>query len=172
MLAALRLHSLLIATDQTGYPPITTQKDLYAAKDLRGKPAPKLTISEWLTGNAPDTRGKTVILNFWKTSCKSCRQTIPVLNEFAREFNGQAVIIGVTDESPDAVRSFMATTPMNYNVAIDRLDRMTREIGVKDIPHVLVISPDGIVRWQGFPLDEKDELTDTTISQIIAASKR
>jgi len=59
---------------------------------------------------------------------------------------------------------------MDYNVGIDTTKRMEKAVGVKGIPHVLVISPDNIVRWQGSPLDDSDRLTDQVVQQVIDAS--
>jgi hypothetical protein len=36
--------------------------------------------------------------------------------------------------------------------------------------HLLVISPDHIVRWQGFPTSGHDPLSEEKIAQIIKAS--
>lgn len=60
---------------------------------------------------------------------------------------------------------------MEYAVATDELRRMKKQLGVAGIPHVLVITPDNIVRWQGFPLLGADPLTEETVAKIIAASK-
>ena len=58
---------------------------------------------------------------------------------------------------------------MNYAVAVDTTGKMSKTINIRGIPHVLVISTDGIVRWQGFPLADDDPLTDKTIQQIVDA---
>lgn len=170
MLAALLLHSLLLTSDP-GYPSISTKKELYASSDLRGKAAPKLTVQQWLTGAAPNTKGKTVIVDFWATWCPPCREAIKDMNAYAAKFSKDVVVIGISNEKPDVVSTFMKSTKMNYNVAIDTAETTGHLVGVKGIPHVLVISPDGIVRWQGFPLDAKYPLTEETIEQIVSASK-
>lgn len=171
MFTALILHAILLSGDPPTYPSTTTEKTLYAEKDLRGKPAPKFVVEQWLNGPLPDTKGKVLIVDFWATWCPPCRATIPELNGYAKKFANDVVVMGISGEQPDVVRKFMATTPMNYTVGIDTANRSSKEIGVQGIPHVLVISPDGIVRWQGFPLDQKETLTEATIAQIIAASK-
>jgi hypothetical protein len=58
---------------------------------------------------------------------------------------------------------------MKYNLAIDTQGRTSKVVGVKGIPHVIIMSTDGVVRWQGFPLDDKEKLTADIVQQIIAA---
>ncbi len=171
-LLAIALCSVSFAVARRGpdYPPYT-KKELYAEKDLRGKPAPKFEVGTWLTGSEPSRKGKVVLIDFWATWCPPCRELIPELNGYQQKFGKDLVVIGVSDESADVVKSFMAKTKMNYNVAVDPKGHMSGYLGVKGIPHVIVITPDGIVRWQGFPLGEEDRLTEDKLSQIIKASK-
>ena len=158
------LATALIAS--ANYPPIV-KKELYADVDLRGKAAPKIKVEEWLTGERPSTKGKTVLVDMWATWCPSCRDLIPELNDWNAKFKGQLVVIGISDEKPAVVRKFMRTTPMRYNVAVDGQKRLETAVKVVGIPQVLVISPDGVVRWQGFPGSDEDKLTTQKLSDII-----
>ena len=154
------------------WPSTTTKKTLYAKHDLRGKPGPKITAERWLNGAAPSTKGKVVILDLWATWCPPCRETIPELNALAAKFKGDVVVIGLSKENPEVVKGFMAKTKMAYPVAVDTKGRTSDAIGVEGIPHVLVMSPDGVVRWQGFPLDDAEPLTEATVARIVKASRK
>ena len=79
------------------------------------------------------------------------------------------MVIGISDETEAKVTDFGKTTPMHYSVAIDQRGTMKKEVGVVGIPHVLVISTDGVVRWQGFPLSDEEKLTADIVKQIIDA---
>jgi cytochrome c biogenesis protein CcmG, thiol:disulfide interchange protein DsbE len=153
------------------YPAIVAGKKLYADNDIRGKQAPKLEVKEWLTGSAPDTRGKVVLIDFWATWCGPCRELIPELNEYQKKFGKDLVVIGISAENADAVKKFMKSHAMKYNVAVDPSDAMSNQIGIKGIPHVILMSPDNVVRWQGFPASGQDDLSDEIIAQVIKASK-
>ncbi len=155
---------------QASWPKIVIEKTLYADNDFRGKKAPDFFVERWLNTASVDTRGKVVIIDFWATWCGPCREAIPELNDFAKKFKDKVVVIGISDEAVDTVSGFMQKTAMNYNVGIDSKKRMAKSLGVKGIPHVIVISPDGIVRWQGFPQDPADPLTDKVVQQIIDSS--
>ncbi len=143
------------------------EKKLYA-DDFRGKKAPEFVIEEMLT-DKPDRKGKVVLIDFWATWCGPCRKAIPELNEFQKEFKEDLVVIGVSDEKPSVVRNLMKKTEMNYAQAIDTKKRMSKAMNVRGIPHVIVISTDGVVRWQGFPLSAEEPLTAGIIKQIIEA---
>lgn len=153
------------------YPPAVKEKELYAENDFRGKEAPKLEVAEWLTGAAPNIDKKVVLIDFWATWCPPCRELIPELNDYQKKFADDLVVIGISDESAEKVKSFMKSTEFGYSVAVDPGKKMKAKIGVTGIPHVMVITPDNIVRWQGFPASDEDPLTEEKLAQIIKASK-
>ena len=153
------------------FPAPVKGKELYAQNDLRGKKAPQLHVEQWLSGNLENTRGKVLFIDFWATWCGPCVKSIPELNEWQEKFKDDLVVIGLSNEQPDVVKKFMESTKMNYRVAIDTQGRTSKEVGVKGIPHVLIISKDGIVRWQGFPGSNEEKLTTELLKQIIDANK-
>jgi hypothetical protein len=59
----------------------------------------------------------------------------------------------------------MKTTKMEYGVATDTKERMKKAISCSAIPLALIISSDGIVRWQGNPLRMSKEI----IQQVVNA---
>lgn len=157
---------------EEGYPAYVTTKTMYAKHDLRGTKMPELKVDKWLKDQAPDTKGKVVIVDMWATWCPPCRALIPELNGYAKQFPDDVVVIGISDEKFEKVSEFASKTEMNYFVGIDEKSQMMNTLGVEGIPHCYVITPDGIVRYQGFPLDEKDPLTADKLKQIIDASKK
>lgn len=153
------------------FPPIVTAKKLYAKTDLRGKAAPKLAFGEWLTTAPKVFEGKTVLIDFWATWCGPCIELIPKLNDWHTKFKGDLVIVGLSDEKPETIKAFLAKTPVSYAMATDAKRVLSSKLGIEGIPHVMVISPDGIVRWQGFPPMSEDPLTTEKLEQIIKAGK-
>lgn len=126
------------------------------ARSFRGQPAPRLAIGKWITG-PPDAKGKFILLDFWATWCGPCRQSIPELDGFQKEFSDRLAIVGVSDESEDAVRR-MATPGIEYAIAIDPEARMIQELQITAIPHCILIDPTGIVRFEGNPLYLNDKI--------------
>lgn len=147
--------------------PEHVSKELYA-QDVRGKKAPEFVVEEVLT-EKPDREGKVILVDFWATWCGPCRKLIPELNDLQKEFRNDLVVIGISDEPAEKVREFMKKTEMKYAQAVDTQGRMKKEIKVRGIPHVLIISTDGVVRWQGYPLSADERLTSRTVRRIIEA---
>ena len=140
------------------------QKKLWA-KSFLGQPAPKLEVEKWMSAE-PDTKGKFVLIDFWATWCPSCRKAIPKLNEFHKKFGDKLVIIGLSDETEAAMKKF-TSTKIEYFSAIDTQARMKKAFEVEGIPNVFIVDPQGIVRWQGYPLLEGYELTEKVIQDIL-----
>jgi thiol-disulfide isomerase/thioredoxin len=149
------------------YPPISG--GVGNAIDVRGKRAPEFHVKEWLT-KKPDVNGKVVIIDFWATWCPPCRSAIPHMNEIAAEFSSHVVAIGISDESKSDFASGMKKHNLqgkiDYTLALDPSRRMKSAIKNTGIPHVIVMSSDWVVRWQGHPAQLKKE----TVGQIVAAN--
>lgn len=135
------------------------------AKSCLGKKAPELIVEKWLTPE-PKTTGKFVLIDFWATWCPPCREAIPELNKIHHEFGDKVCVIGISDESEEKVKA-LVSPKIDYTVAIDTNHRTKSVLEVRGIPHVLLIDPQGIVRWEGFPLLEGDELTSQVVKRVI-----
>lgn len=95
---------------------------------------------------------------------------IPKLNEFAKQFKKNLIVIGISDESAEKVKQ-MKEPIIEYYSAIDTKATMKKALGVTGIPHVILIDPQGIVRWEGFPFLEGHELTADVIKNLIKKYK-
>lgn len=144
---------------------LAPDKELYAEKSLLNQKAPQLFVESWI-GEAPNTEGKFVLIDFWATWCPPCRKAIPELNALAAAFPEKLVVIGISDESAEDVLK-MSQPAINYFSAIDTKGRTSEEIGIQGIPHVLLIDPSGTVAWQGYPLDEENGLTAVKIQAMM-----
>jgi cytochrome c biogenesis protein CcmG, thiol:disulfide interchange protein DsbE len=155
----------------SGYP-ATPPKNLYANNDIRNKQAPKLEVEEWLSAK-PDLANKTILIDFWATWCGPCRKIIPEMEQWQEKYKADLVVIGLTAESKTAVENFydLRGEAIKYPIARDGLNRTNKAVDISGIPHVLVISSDGIVRYQGYPIAEQDPLTEAKLKQIIDADK-
>ena len=160
---AILFSSALVLLSQWGLQ--AEEKKLWAKSFLNEK-APELVVGTWLT-KEPDTEGKFVLIDFWATWCGPCRKAIPELNGIHKEFGDELVVIGISDESEDKVKNFDFPA-IEYFSAIDTRKRMKDIFKVTGIPHVVIIDPDGVVRWEGYPFLEGHELSAEVVREILA----
>jgi thiol-disulfide isomerase/thioredoxin len=136
------------------------------AKSYLGQKAPEFVVEKWLTPE-PDTKGKFVLIDFWATWCPPCRKAITELNGYQAKFADKLVVIGVSDE-PEATVRKLAEPKISYASAIDTQARMKKDLAVTGIPHCILVDPNGIVRWEGFPFLGGYELTEKVIADILS----
>ena len=144
------------------FPPV--QGRIANAADIRGRKGPE-PFAQWLTA-APQTEGKVVVAEFWATWCGPCVRGIPHLNELQARFPNEVVVMGISDETVAKVQPAISRLNMKYTVGTDPSRRMRQMIQNQGIPHAIVMSPDGIVRWQGHPA----QLSEDVLRQIVQAS--
>jgi cytochrome c biogenesis protein CcmG/thiol:disulfide interchange protein DsbE len=137
------------------------------AIDLRGRKGPAVEVEEWLTA-APDAQDKVIILDFWATWCGPCIRGIPHMNQLQSAYPDEVVVIGLSNEDAATVRAFLPNSGMRYAVGVDPQRRMWKAVQNQTIPHAIVYSPDGVVRWQGHPA----RLTPEILGAIVEGSRQ
>ena len=137
----------------------------YYAENLMNKQLPDLVLQKFLS-DTPEFENKMVLIDFWATWCGPCRKAIPELNELKKEFGDKLVVLGISDEDQETVEK-MEEPKMEYFSAIDEEGRLKKHVGVRGIPHVVLVDQYGFVRWQGFPGMAEHELTKEVVHGLI-----
>ena len=152
-----------------------------ARGDLIGREAPDLTItwsSDPSLDSLDDLRGRVVVLDFWATWCGPCIGSIPNVRELQERYKDYPVtIVGVTSlqgnhvpkegqpvstkgdpqKEYDLMRQYMEEQGITWTIAFSEQDLFNPEYGVRGIPFVAILDPQGTVRHAG--LHPADPLT-------------
>lgn len=100
---------------------------------------------------SPDTldmaryRGQVVVVDFWASWCKPCRQSIPWLNELRARHGAEGlVIIGVNVDAQRAdAERFQRDVPIDFDVVYDPQGRLAERFRLEGMPTTLVFDRDG-----------------------------
>jgi len=105
----------------------------FELKDLNGK-----------TIRLSDFRGKAVLLNFWASFCVPCKQEMPWLIEFQKQYGPKGlVILGISmDASPSVAKKFSAGMGVNYAVLMGT-QQLADTYWVKGLPVSIYIDRNG-----------------------------
>ncbi len=104
-----------------------------------------------------DTRGKTVVLNFWTTWCSYCRTMESLLADVRKNFSGREDVVFLAvnrDEDESLVAPYLRTPKIEGTLVFsDGLDRILK---VDSIPTIIVLDRSGktAYRTQGFASDD------------------
>ncbi len=132
----------------------TTLGDI--SSPLIGKAAPDFTLPTLSGGGAKlhlaDFKGKSVVLNFWSSTCEPCTAEMPFLqSSWTRMRSQDVVFIGIDQpESMSAAQSFLHQYGITYpNVQDSVGSTTTTDYGVTGTPETVFINKDGIVvaKW-------------------------
>jgi len=117
----------------------------------RGKRVPpaRLPLLDGAAWSLDDQRGHAVLLNFWAGWCEPCLAEMPSLAQLAARERprGLRVVAANYRESVDAVRRFLAATPLALDIALDRDGAVAKAFDVHAFPSTVAIDRGGRVRF-------------------------
>lgn len=123
-----------------------------ATKDNVGTRLPDLNLQ--FSGDTPKCGGRPLLIEFWATSCSSCRESVTHLNALYGKFKPRGLeAVGVTEDDEATVKAFEKDFPISYAVGHDRRGRLASALGVVALPHAVLANKDGQIVWEGHPLN-------------------
>jgi thiol-disulfide isomerase/thioredoxin len=97
-----------------------------------------------------DLKGKVVLIDFWATWCGPCREALPHIQEIAKKFQGQPlVILSVSLDSQESKwKEFVAKNHMTWLNCRDGSFEgpVAKLFDVHAIPHTFTIDADGVLQ--------------------------
>ena len=121
-----------------------------ARPPLVGSPAPEIVLKD-LQGRdvkLSDLRGKVVLVNFWATWCKPCKEEMPAMQASYDKLRDKGFFVLAVNELEDTARvaEHIRTHGHTFEVVMDHNNQVANVYGVVGLPASFLIDPQGIVR--------------------------
>lgn len=116
-----------------------------------------------------------VILSFWATYCLPCAVEIPELEKFAKKHVNEPVkvlLVSIDEQGEDIVAPFVQRYNYTLPVLLDLYRKTAGRYGVKALPSLFVIDPEGVIRYSSSGYEKKVDLgkvLETAIQKIRSA---
>jgi cytochrome c biogenesis protein CcmG, thiol:disulfide interchange protein DsbE len=110
----------------------------FTLADLEGK---QVSLSDYA--------GKVVVIDFWAPWCHACKEAFPKLNEIQKEFApAGVVVIGINIENmkPEKIAAFVEKAKIGYKILLDPKAETAKIFGIKGLPTLAIITPEGKVQ--------------------------
>lgn len=92
-------------------------------------------------------RGQPVVVNIWASWCAPCRTEMPLLQDAADAYAGEAVILGVSsNDDPAEAKRFLDDLGLTYPNVFDTNGQIRVALGLTAYPTTYVFGADGTIR--------------------------
>jgi cytochrome c biogenesis protein CcmG/thiol:disulfide interchange protein DsbE len=171
LLCALALTVLAQAEDLT---PLEAGKEApsFSLPSLSGN---RESLSIWcgatLTKPFVNSAPQIVVLSFWATYCVPCQKEIPELTKFAEKHAADKIkffLVNIDPEGGPKVEPFVKDKKYTLPVLLDPYRKTAERYGVRSLPALIVIGPDGIIRYSSVGFKEGVSL-ENKLEEVISA---
>jgi peroxiredoxin len=111
--------------------------------------APEFTLMD-LNGqevNLADFRGKTLLINFWATTCGPCVTEMPVFQEFTNSLDGNTAFVAIDiGEDPNLVKEFIRNNGYTFQVLLDSQGEVARKYNIRYTPTSIFLDSKGLMK--------------------------
>ncbi len=139
----------------------------HAGQAPPGQLAPALTLrrADGAQVELSSLRGRPVVLHFWATWCKPCREELPALLRLAGDASARVLAVSVDRQWP-AVRSFLGGAPPPA-VLLASGDEVEQRFNVRQLPVTFLLDADGRIRKR---LDGAQPWSERSLSELLRAA--
>lgn len=92
-----------------------------------------------------ELRGRWVYINYWASWCEMCIKEIPELNDFAKNYQDRAVLIGVNYDFPNIykLKKLIKKFKIDYISLVENPKKFLNIKDLEGVPMTFVINPQG-----------------------------
>ena len=118
-------------------------------------------------------RGQVVVVDFWASWCKPCRDSIPWLNQMRARHGARGLVVlgvNVDAERADADR-FLSAIPVEFEVIFDPNGVLATEFGLRGMPSTFVYDRNGklVSTYNGFREKQRAE-HEAELEQLLSST--
>lgn len=117
----------------------------------KGDPAPDITLkdAQGKTVKLSDFRGDVVMVNFWASWCKPCRDEMPLIEDMYRRYKRVGfTVLGVNaDDVPANGRKLLKKIPVSFPVVYDAKGKVREAYQVQAMPSTYMVDRKGNIRY-------------------------
>jgi peroxiredoxin len=110
-------------------------------------------VKKWINKPAGSSSGKYQLVEFWATWCGPCIMVMPEIQAKHEKYGSRVAIMSISDEDPQTVKRFVEARGFTYPIGVDQTGALKNTIGVRGIPHALLVNPEGEIIWEGHPAE-------------------
>ncbi|MBD7963847.1 TlpA disulfide reductase family protein [Fictibacillus norfolkensis] len=97
-----------------------------------------------------DYRGKKVIVNFWATWCPPCREEMPEMEKFYRDYKNKdveilAVNLEYSETNTEKVSKFVKEYELSFPIPLDEKNTIGKQFRAVSIPTSYFIDEEGMI---------------------------
>lgn len=145
----------------------TEQYGAAGIQQVRSRPeAPPFQLRT-VDGGSVDSaglQGKVVLVNFWATWCKPCKDEMPAMQRLQQQVGHRDfVLLAITTDSQrEAIAEFARTLGLSFPLLLDESKETSGAFGVRGLPTSILIGRDGRIVGKAVgprPWDETPAVT-------------
>ena len=118
-----------------------------------------------------------LLMDFWATWCKPCKQVMKHLNEFHNNYKDQGFqVLMINQDTPRSlgkVKAYINSKDYDFLVSIDPNQQIAKKLNGQIMPNLLLIKKDGTIHWrhQGYMPGEEKEIKEK-IEELLSLNKK